>query len=99
MNIRNGYYRSSDTGASFLDRLEGNLTLSNKYKYGLETFVNLGDITAANLPVNYQLSSIDYEYWKNVGGVSVRNGNYDNVFNWFKIDSGHAAIYGVSELI
>jgi hypothetical protein len=99
LDIKYGYYTPSNEGASFLDRLEGNLTLSNKYKYGLETFVNLEEIKAANLPVNYQLSCVDYEYWKNVGGVSVRNGNYDNVFNRFKIDSNHAIIYGVDKLI
>jgi len=97
--IQNGYYKPSDNGASFLDRLEGRLTLSSKYNYGLETFVNLPDITQVNLDVDYTLSCIDYKYWENVTGSSIRNGNYDPVFNWFKIDLNNANIYGVNQLI
>lgn len=98
--IQNGYYRPSDEGASFLDRLEGRLKLS-KYNYGLETFVYLPSLTNVSLGVDYTLSCIDYEYWNNITGYPVRNGGYDLVFNWFKIDSedNHAIIYGVEELI
>jgi len=101
-NIFYGYYRSSDKGASFLDRLEGKLTLSSKYEpYGLETVVNLEDIIGMNLGVDYTFSCIDYKYWNNITGNAVRNGDYDPVFDWFKIDSedNHPNIYGVNELI
>ncbi len=101
-NIVYGYYRPSDKGASFLDRLEGRLTLSSKYEpHGLETVVNLEDILAMNLGVDYTFSCIDYKYWSNITGSAVRNGDYDPVFNWFKIDSedNHPNIYGVSGLI
>ncbi|NIM47570.1 MAG: hypothetical protein GTN40_05450 [Candidatus Aenigmarchaeota archaeon] len=101
--IRNGYYKSSDKGPSFLDRLEGRLSLSDKYNnYGLESFVDLPEISQANLEVDYTLSCVDYEYWKNTTGRSIRNGApgdpYDPVFNWFKIDLFHQNIYGVNEL-
>jgi len=97
--IQNGYYRPSDDGASFLDRLEGRLTLSSKYKYGLESFVYLPDLTNASLKIKSGNSVLDHSYWRNITGSPIRNGNYDPVFNWFKIDSNNANIYGVNQLI
>jgi hypothetical protein len=99
MDIANGYYQSSENGASFLDRLEGNIMLSPKYMYGIETFVYLPDLTDADLPVNTLASCIDYQYWQDVAGSGIRNGNYDTVYNWFKIDNNNAIIYGIGDLI
>jgi len=98
-DITNGYYHNSSVGASFLDRLEGNLTLSvDRYKYGLETFVYLPDLTSANIPVDSSLSVLDHKYWSDIAGSSIRNGNYDPVFDWFKIDQESAINYGMNEL-
>ncbi len=97
--VKNKYYESSTNGPSFLDRLEGRLSLSSKYGYGLESFVNLDELSSAGLGVNYQYSCVDYLYWSSTSGSSIRNGNYDNIFSWLKIDSNHANIYGVNELI
>lgn len=99
LDIKNGYYHNSSEGASFLDRLEGNVTLSPKYQYGLESFIYLPDLTNANLQVNSQLSILDHRYWKNVAGNPIRNGNYDSIYTWFKIDSQYAILYGINELI
>lgn len=99
LDIKNGYYQSSDNGASFLDRLEGNATLSPKYKYGIETFVYLPDLTDADLPVNTLASCLDYQYWQDIVGSEIRNGNYDPDYSWFKIDANNAIIYGISDLI
>ncbi|NIO44690.1 MAG: hypothetical protein GTN36_04015 [Candidatus Aenigmarchaeota archaeon] len=96
--MRNGYYKPSIDGASFLDRLEGRLKLSGKYNYGLESFVYLPAISDADIVVYYNLSCVDYMYWNMTGGSSIRNGDYDPVFDWFKIDSNHETIYGVNEL-
>lgn len=104
LTIQNDYYKPSTVGASFLDRLEGRLSLSGKYgQYGLESFVNLTEIASA-LGQDYTtntLSCIDYKYWSDTPGKAIRNGNYDPVFNWFKIDSedNHEIIYGVKDLI
>lgn len=98
-DIKNGYYHSSNKGASFLDRLEGRINLSDKYKYGLETFVNIEDILGAEVPASTGNSDLDYRYWSNTNGVNIRNGNYDSVFNWFKIDAESASEYGILELI
>jgi hypothetical protein len=97
-DIKNGNYHSSDEGASFLDRLEGNITLSPKYKYGLETFVYLPDLTLAGIDADTSLSVLDHKYWNNIVGNSIRNGNYDPVFGWFKIDGTSAINYGISDL-
>jgi hypothetical protein len=98
-DIVNEYYHSSNKGASFLDRLEGRTNLSDKYMYGLETFVNIQDMLEAEVPANTGSSVLDYRYWNNTNGVSIRNGNYDSVYNWFKIDSESANEYGIIELI
>jgi hypothetical protein len=92
-DIKNGYYHNSTQGASFLDRLEGNITLSNKYKYGLETFVYKEDFPPGLFK---DLNSVlDYEYWNNTLGTSIRNGNYDDIYNWFKVSPESANSYGV----
>ena len=99
MFVKNKYYKASADGPSFLDRLEGRLNLSSKYKYGLETFVDLNELSSAELGVNYQYSCVDYLYWNSTLGSSIRNGNYDPMFSLLKIDQNHANIYGVNELI
>lgn len=101
-DVRNYYYHNSTVGASFLDRLEGNMTLSSKYQYGLETFVNLEELPTEL--VKSTNSIIDYEYWSNTAGSPIRNSNlmtiYDpTVFNWFKIDPDNAINYGIASLI
>lgn len=99
-DVKNGYYyHNSNGGASFLDRLEGNVTLSPKYQYGLETFVNLTEISGAGIPAKTANSVIDHKYWTDVAGNQIRNGNYDNLFSWFRIDSSSANDYGISDLL
>ena len=93
-----GYYHNSSVGASFLDRLEGNTTLSPKYKYGIETFINLEEFSIAGVPVDTTNSCLDHRYWNDIEGNAIRNGNYDPVFNWFKIDTSYADDYGIDEL-
>lgn len=98
-DVRNNYYHDSSGGASFLDRLEGNVTLSPKYQYGLETFLNLTEISGAGIPVKSANSVIDYKYWTDIAGSMIKNGNYDDIFNWFKIDSSSASDYGILVLL
>jgi hypothetical protein len=91
------FYQNSSSGASFLDRLEGRTTLSSRYQYGLETFVNLEE-----LPVEFVKSTdsvLDYKYWSDIGGSAIRNGNYDSAFSWFKIDAATATEYGINTLL
>jgi len=98
-DLNEGYYHNSTAGASFLDRLEGNTTLSPKYKYGLETFINLEEFLLAGVPVETTKSCLDHRYWNSIDGSSMRNGNYDPAFSLFKIDASYADDYGIDELI
>ena len=97
-DIINGYYHNSTNGASFLDRLEGRLTLSPEYMYGLETFVYLPDLTDASISVNTLSSCVDHKYWNGVIGSDIRNGNYNPIYTWFKIDTQSAIDYGINDL-
>jgi phosphohistidine swiveling domain-containing protein len=102
--VKNKYYKESIDGPSFLDRLEGRTSLSEKYKYGLETFIHQDDLQTLERQelfqlINEQSTRIDYLYWNDTIGSSVRNGGYDTIFDWLKIDHpNHTTIYGVDEL-
>jgi hypothetical protein len=98
MFVKGYYYKPSTTGPSFLDRLEGRLSLSAKYQFGMETLLNLQDMSLTGLAVNYGYSCVDYRYFGNVTGVSIRNGNYDPIFSWLKIDAANKEAYDLSEL-
>lgn len=74
LDIINGYYHSSSKGASFLDRLEGNVSLSSKYNYtgcaaagcGLESFIFLPNLTSGS--ESSTLSDLDYQFWTSMQG-------------------------------
>lgn len=93
------FYMSSGTGASFLDRLEGRLTTSAKYsamssnQIGLETIVNIPELSSAGLLIKPSQSDIDYLYFDTAGhaGYPVNNSAY----SWLKLDDEHAGIYSV----
>lgn len=95
-DIANGYYHSSTNGASFLDRLEGSVTLSPQYQpYGLESFVYLPDI------VNPSTSSgdLDYEYWTNAHGYLLINTFQMPAYPWFRIGNLAGNDYGINSLL
>ncbi|MCX6818781.1 MAG: hypothetical protein NT129_02150 [Candidatus Aenigmarchaeota archaeon] len=100
--VGNWLYINSTNGASFLDRLEGRLTTSDKYRamttkqIGLETIVYLPDLSSLGLTIKSGQSDVDYLYFDSVGhvGYPVNNSGY----SWLKLDDEHADIYGV-ELI
>jgi phosphohistidine swiveling domain-containing protein len=99
--VINKNYKPSANGPSFLDRLEGKLNLSSRYRYGLETIVDVkNELEAENLyPLIYaQATCVDYLYWNKTNGDPVRNGNYDSIFTWLRIDNSSKISYGVSEL-
>ncbi|MBN2203224.1 MAG: hypothetical protein JW700_03510 [Candidatus Aenigmarchaeota archaeon] len=99
MDIKSGFYHESSSGASFLDRLEGNTMLTPEYGYGLETFVYLPDITNSGVSIDNSASCVDYRYWNGIAGSAIRNNDYDPIYSWFKMDSSSAADYGIDELV
>jgi phosphohistidine swiveling domain-containing protein len=96
--VKGYYYKPSQTGPSFLDRLEGRLNLSSRYPIGMETMLNLQEMSSSGLQVNYGYSCVDYMYFSNTTGSSIRNGNYDPIFSWLKIDSASKNSYDLGEL-
>jgi hypothetical protein len=96
--IKDGYYYSSTKGPSFLDRLEGKVTLSQPY--GLESFVYLPSL----INPDTSLSDLDYQYWTNVNGYLLNSSKdyspvLDPIYSWFKIDCSAATDYGISSLL
>lgn len=97
--VGNELYMNSTDGASFLDRLEGRLTASNKYKsmasnpIGLETIVYLPDLSAAGFVPKPSQTNVDYLYFNEstYTGYPVNNSGY----SWLKIDTEHAITYGI----
>lgn len=100
-DIKNGYYHPSKVGASFLDRLEGNLVTSSKYQnlapspdtiIGLEFFVNRLKLPTDDPTYNQKAnqSVIDHLYWDTQAykGYSIDHPDIrdDPEVNWFKID-------------
>lgn len=100
-DIKYGYYHTSTNGASFLDRLEGNVTLSGKYQpYGLESFVYLPYLIIASL----SSSVLDYQYWTNTHGYLINESKsydppLDPVYQWFRIDHLTDDDYGINDLL
>jgi hypothetical protein len=96
-----GWYLSSSDGASFFDRLEGRITASDKYRalspnpIGLETLVNVQEISSKGIPVKENQSIVDYYYFNDstITGYPLNGSSY----SWIKLDEEHAAKYGVRD--
>ncbi len=91
-------YWSSSEGASFLDRMEGRYYLSAAYNVtgteGLESFVDLAEISAVGVSVRTNQSVVDFNYFSplTIDGCPVVNASY----SWFKLDSSSASKYNVN---
>ena len=98
--ISGGYYFNTSEGPSFMDRLEGNLHLSQKYvdlsdnQIGLETFVNLLDLYSSGMEVRTNQTMVDHLYFNetNITGFEINGSAYV----WLRIDQQHAETYGVN---
>jgi hypothetical protein len=98
-HIENSYYQSSSVGASYLDRLEGNLIKGTKYsspnnnEIGLESFINKNKMSP-DMTVDEEKTNIDYIYFSpgSANGKMVKGISNSN---WFRIDDQHQPIYGI----
>ncbi|MFH1200226.1 MAG: hypothetical protein V1708_04105, partial [Candidatus Micrarchaeota archaeon] len=94
------WYVNSSEGPSFLDRMEGRLFVSGYYAnmsanqtIGLDSFVNLTEISGAGIAVDSNKTIVDHLYFN--------GSDYDawpvngSAISWMKLDEAHAAIYGV----
>ena len=95
--VANQFYMASDDGPSFLDRLEGSLSISPKYQtgsqIGIESIVDLSELSAVGLSIKPSQSDIDYLYFDSAthSGYPVNDSSY----SWLRIDSDHANTYGL----
>ncbi|MFH1442571.1 MAG: hypothetical protein ABIG96_00905, partial [Candidatus Micrarchaeota archaeon] len=93
-------YLSSVEGGSFMDRMEGEPLLQEKYSsmspnaIGLEGFVNLQRLSQIGLTIKDNQSDLDFLYFSNMSvlGCNVQNSTY----SWLKLDAGNATKYGVT---
>jgi len=88
--IQHRFYMACTDGPEFLDRLEGKFTPSEK---GIETFVDLSDLSIVGIPVNTGESIIDHQYFDLVPdpGNIIAGSSY----SWFKLDDEHRSLYGL----
>ena len=99
-HVENSYYHPSSEGASFLDRLEGELEVQAKYSsqsdkiIGLESFVDKNEFPT-EIEINIDQTNIDYLYFSDniISGDGVKG-----LSTSFRIDNTHQNVYGVSNL-
>lgn len=95
-------YMASVEGPSFLDRLEGRLS-NTRAPFGLETFVDLAELSVFGITVKGGQSVVDRLYFQNAThtGYPVRGISE----GWFRLDKeldggvAHSRTYGVGDLI
>ena len=102
--VETGRYNASLAGPTFLDRLEGKFINTYGIGKGIESFVNLLDISANDLTIKSNQDVTDYLYFDNytypastIHGVS--DGSDDPYYPWFKLGNGTAENYGLDELL
>ena len=109
-DIQNSFYHSSEVGASFLDRLEGEIEVQDKYKnlskntIGLEFFIDKTYISNLGLSVDLEKTNVDHLYFSEDSHHGKRVKGLEDTA--FRIDEEfctnnrtHAEIYGVDELL
>jgi hypothetical protein len=96
MQYNESLYVAAGRGPSILMRFSNNLSDSI---YGIESFVDIGELSAQNIVVNSDASSVDYLYFKNIPAVAcgVNNGS-NSMIDAFKIDAAHIAVYQIDRL-
>ncbi len=91
IHANNSYYKTSTTGPSFLDRLEGKYTPN---QFGIESLVNLNKLSAQGINTKDK-SVIDYIYFSAINPAAC-NIAPSGLPEWFKIDLDHLLDYQVS---
>lgn len=90
--IDNSYYQSNPSAPSYLMRLSNELGPS---PYGIESMVDLVELSQQGLDINDHSSIIDYHYWDDLS-----DGEYRINFTpqWVKIDSLSLAFYNLTAI-
>jgi hypothetical protein len=85
----NSYYKESTTAPSFLNRLEGKLSLSPQ---GIESLVNLQKLSDQGLEIESK-SVVDYIYFSSDNPSSA---HIEGMPEWFRLDDVHIPSYNLS---
>jgi hypothetical protein len=102
-HVDNSYYHPSETGASYLDRLEGKRYIQNKYSsqtnydIGLESFINKRKIPQ-EIPVDVGKTNIDYLYFSSGSLDGDKIKGVSTPYNSFRIDVNHQQNYSVQSI-
>jgi hypothetical protein len=93
--VNNSLYVNNTNAPSFLMRFSNNLSSS---PYGIESFVNLPELSAQSIDIDNDKSVVDYIYFSNrttSNKCSIQNMVY--VPDWFKVDTtdNHLAFYEI----
>lgn|SRR3989338_3261513 len=97
IHFNNKYYINNTHAPSFLDRLQGNLTIESPY--GIESFVDLDELSLQEVDLDLTKSIVDYVYFSTENPLPFcAGGGLLPLPSWFKIDStnGRCALYGLS---
>jgi len=102
-SVENSYYYPSKKGATFLERLEGNLESVYQTGIGLETFVDKSYLINLEVPVSTGKTNVDHLFFS----PGLHSGNaVKGLANNFRIDDElctgdlpHSEIYNVSEIL
>ena len=92
-HIDHSYYAQHNDSPSFLMRLSGNIGPS---PYGIESMINLQELSYKGIKISYNQSIIDHVYF---AGAPTTNYRINMTPSWVRIDSGHLNKYNVSQLI
>jgi len=93
-HLENDYYAWHDDAPSFLMRLEGNLSAS---EYGIESFVDLAELSQQGISVQEGKSCVDHVYFSSTNPISYQIIGMPSWF-WLDNETGHLMKYNVSEL-
>ena len=90
-HVANSYYKESETAPSFLQRLEGGVSVSEQ---GIESFVYLPDLSFQGITAKTK-SCIDYIYFDPANNPEKHQ--VEGMSDWFWIDDAHDESYGIIE--
>lgn len=102
-HANNSYYRPSENGPSYLDRLEGNLTCNycdGTNIIGLESLVNKKQFDSRGIPVKLTKTNIDYIYFNDTFNPSAELvKGFDDYSFWLDDEDEHWKIYNVTDIV
>lgn len=91
IHTEHSYYTPHPDAPSFLMRFENNLESS---PYGIESLVNVEELSDLGLEIREGISIVDYHYWDEASGPYRINFTP----SWFRLDDTHRAKYNVTKI-